>query len=389
MLFKKNDIVRLKNEYFEKIKSDLFFSENLFFIDKCSERVAFVTLRNVDFTIPLAEICPVKMDGVEDRNIYYDPMIAADVIALGETAKSHQADKDGYYIEQLKKCRDEHGKSLYDIVQSCHCVYVHELQHANPSIGRDLKINYTVAPFIEQFPSKVKLGLMATMMTYNRYAETEKKWNDYIKVYVTKEIRVSKMAAFSFPIKKPAYVLLFEGTNRYEARYAEFYINSSIGKIFLLKDLKEGKLEGNATLASLKSLQIRWVDGYKTSCVCLESLIQVINVYESSMGKEQPALTGLLGFLTQLRDAMVMEMMMPKLFKKANFSVLEKWKRDADAIMLDFYHAEDDEQRQITLIGDLIKVITADNNGIMSEMAKYRVYMLEFIRFAEQNKAEL
>lgn len=57
----------------------------------------------------------------------------------------------------------------------------------------------------------------------------QKKMDDYIKVYVTKEIRVSKMAAFSFPIKKPAYVLLFEGTNRYEARYAEFYINSSIG----------------------------------------------------------------------------------------------------------------------------------------------------------------
>lgn len=27
MLFKKNDIVRLKDEYFEKIKSDLFFQK--------------------------------------------------------------------------------------------------------------------------------------------------------------------------------------------------------------------------------------------------------------------------------------------------------------------------------------------------------------------------
>ena len=105
-------------------------------------------------------------------------------------------------------------------------------------------------------------------------------------------------------------------------------------------------------------------------------------MYENRLGKEIPALTGLLGFLSQVRDAMVMEMIMPDLFEKANFSVLKKWKQDTDAIMLDFYLAEDTPNKQIELIEKLIKAIGSNNDGIVNEMAKYRIYMLEFMRFA-------
>ena len=93
--------------------------------------------------------------------------------------------------------------------------------------------------------------------------------------------------------------------------------------------------------------------------------------------------------LSQVRDAMVMEMIMPDLFQKANFSVLKKWKQDTDAIMLDFNLAEDTPNKQIELIEKLIKAIGSNNDGIVNEMAKYRIYMLEFMRFAEQNKTDL
>ena len=134
---------------------------------------------------------------------------------------------------------------------------------------------------------------------------------------------------------------------------------------------------------------IRWEDIYKECCVYLECLTQVINVYENKLGKEIPALTGLLSFLSQVRDAMVMEMIMPDLFQKANFSVLKKWKQDTDAIMLDFYLAEDTPNKQIELLEKMIKAIGSNNDGIVNEMAKYRIYMLEFMRFAEQNKTDL
>ena len=84
-----------------------------------------------------------------------------------------------------------------------------------------------------------------------------------------------------------------------------------------------------------------------------------------------------------------MEMILPDLFKKANFSVLKKWKQDTDAIMLDFYLAKDAFDKQIELIEKLIKTIGSTNDGIINEMTKYRIYMLEFMRFAEQNEMEL
>ena len=68
---------------------------------------------------------------------------------------------------------------------------------------------------------------------------------------------------------------------------------------------------------------------------------------------------------------------------------MKKWKQDTDAIMLDFNLAEDTPNKQIELIEKLIKAIGSNNDGIVNEMAKYRIYMLEFMRFAEQNKTDL
>lgn len=389
MNFKKNDIVRLRNEYFDKIKSKLFFRQNIFFIDKFLDDGEFVLLRNVDITVPSSEICPVKIDGEEDRFIYYDPVIAADVVQSDEEVKCHHVDKDEYYLQKMKSCFDTKGNSYYDILNEEHFVYVHELQHSKPFISRDLRINYKVSPFIKPLPPKMRLETGAIVMTYRKYLDTQHEWDNCIKVYIEKEIYQSKMVATSVHTEKTAYVLLFENDNQIDAKYAEFYINSSIGKLFLLNKTTNGKLEGNVTIANLRKLIIRWEDIYKECCVYLECLTQIINVYENRLGKDISALTGLLSFLSQVRDAMVMEMIMPDLFQKANFSVLKKWKQDTDAIMLDFNLAEDTPNKQIELIEKLIKAIGSNNDGIVNEMAKYRIYMLEFMRFAEQNKTDL
>lgn len=389
MNFKKNDIVRLRNEYFDKIKSKLFFPQNIFFIDKFLDDGEFVLLRNVDITVPSSEIRPVKIDGEEDRFIYYDPMIAADVVRPDEAIKCRHVDRDEYYLQKMKTCFDSKGQSYYDILNEEHFVYVHELQHSKPFISRDLRINYKLTPFIKPLPFKMKLETGAMVMTYRKYLDTQHEWDNFIKVYIEKDICQSKMVATSICTEKTAYVLLFENDNHFDAKYAEFYINSSIGKLFLLNKTTNGKLEGNVTIANLRKLVIRWVNIYKECCVYLECLTQVIYVYEKRLGEKEPALTGLLSFLSQVRDAMVMEMIMPNLFKRANFSILKKWKQDTDAIMLDFYLAEDASDKQIELIGKLIKAIGSTNDGIANEMTKYRIYMLEFMRFAEQNKMDL
>lgn len=307
MNFKKNDIVRLRNEYFDKIKSKLFFPQNIFFIDKFLDDGKSVLLRNVDITVPSSEIRPVKIDGEEDRFIYYDPVIAADVVRSDEAIKCRHVDRDEYYLQKMKTCFDSKGRSYYDILNEEHFVYVHELQHSKPFISRDLRINYKLTPFIKPLPFKMKLETGAMVMTYRKYLDTQHEWDNCIKVYIEKEICQSKMVATSICTEKTAYVLLFENDNHFDAKYAEFYINSSIGKLFLLNKTTNGKLEGNVTIANLRKLVIRWVNIYKECCVYLECLTQVIYVYEKRLGEKEPALTGLLSFLSQVRDAMVME----------------------------------------------------------------------------------
>lgn len=144
MKFRENDIVRLTNEYFDKVKSNFYCRQNLFFFDKYLEDGESVLLRDVNEQIPVAEICPVKIDGVEDRDIYYDPVVVADVVLPNKPIPSHHVDTDEYYLQQFKKWYDESERSYYDIVQDCHFTYVHELQHKIPEIGQDLKINRRV-----------------------------------------------------------------------------------------------------------------------------------------------------------------------------------------------------------------------------------------------------
>lgn len=389
MKFNNNNIVRLQESYFEKIKGKLFFSQNIFFIDGYSDDGSSVLLRNINESVPVSDVFPVKIDGIEDRDIYYDPIIAAEIVRTDETIKSRHVDKEQYYLQQLKNSIAPNGKSYYDIIQEQGFEYVHELQNKLPEVGNELKINYKVISYIRSFPSKLKLSDIAVIMTYKSYKEKKQELDSFLKIYIEKEVSNSKMMARPFFFKEPYYVLLFKLENQLEALYTEFYINSSIGKLFLLKKMENDNIKGITTITKLRNLVIRWVDVYKESCAYLEKLIYFFDLYRERLGEKQPALLGMFGFLSQVRDAMVMEIMMPELFKKAKISILKKWKRDTNVIMLDFYLAEDNSKEQIELVSKLMTSIASRNDGIVNEMSKYRIYMLEFMQFAEQNKFEL
>lgn len=144
MEYKKNDIVRLDNRYFEEICAKLLYKENLFYIEEKSENGKFLNLRDVECQVPSSKVFPVRIDGVEDRNVFYNPMIAASIVPDGKELPSYNVDEDEYYIEHLKKCSDSDGRRYYDILQDKQLSYVHEIQHELPEIGDDLKIHYTL-----------------------------------------------------------------------------------------------------------------------------------------------------------------------------------------------------------------------------------------------------
>lgn len=87
-----------------------------------------IRLSGIKDTVSLNDITPVKIDGVQDANIYYDPIVAAHMVALDEPIPSVIVNQ-GYYMESFKNDIFEDGISLFDKVVKCRFAYVHELQH--------------------------------------------------------------------------------------------------------------------------------------------------------------------------------------------------------------------------------------------------------------------
>lgn len=87
-----------------------------------------IRLSDIKDTVSLNDITPVKIDGVQDANIYYDPIVAAFTVAPVESVPSVIVNYR-YYMESFKDDIFEDGMSLFEKVVKCRFAYVHELQH--------------------------------------------------------------------------------------------------------------------------------------------------------------------------------------------------------------------------------------------------------------------
>lgn len=88
-----------------------------------------IRLSEAEEMVGINEIAPVRIDGVQDANIYYDPIVAASFIAPSETPPVHHTDYS-YYLEHFKRNTLEgKEKTLYDLCMSQKFRYVHEIQH--------------------------------------------------------------------------------------------------------------------------------------------------------------------------------------------------------------------------------------------------------------------
>ncbi len=124
--FKAGDIVSLKNPGDYMKSSDFHgYGINLYRILSMGEKT--VELAGVDNDVPIIELLPVAIDGVEDRWIYYDPVIMASFVFPGDDTPVHKTDYS-YYMDSFEHCFFE-DKSFKELVTKAHCSYVHEVQH--------------------------------------------------------------------------------------------------------------------------------------------------------------------------------------------------------------------------------------------------------------------
>ena len=138
--FRVGDIVKVKHPAEYKRSSDFHgYGTNLYKIVSMSENAA--VLAGVSQEVPISELLPVVVDGVEDRWIYFDPMIAASIVFPGEEVPAHRTDYS-YYMKTFERCL-EGKKSYKELVEKNHLMYVHEVQHwlKKHHQGDYLKIN--------------------------------------------------------------------------------------------------------------------------------------------------------------------------------------------------------------------------------------------------------
>ena len=389
--FQPNDIVKLSKIKFERLSKELFFPQNLFIIKEVNKNEVGIALKNVNHFFSFEDILPVKIDGKEDRDIYYDPIVAASIVTEGDETPVVQRDSSEYYIVSLKKSYDENHESYYDKIHNKGIKYVHEIQHVIPSLQYDLKIHYHIREFVNKSNVLGRLGRLEKIMTAKEYIDTfiEKKTEDEKAfVYIKKDIDEKDQIASLTDKQKFDYVIICSEVEI--AKYYTFFINSAIGKLFLLPDFKANRLRGRTKISQIKRLPIYYIEEYASGCIILQTLMEFLLSYNRSIESlGDDVFPTIFNYFASLRDSMVLEMVLPKLFEKANISILKLWGDEIVRLSVKNSGNTDDEQKDgLDILCTLFEDLMTSGNELMENMNRLRLYMKDFMDFATKKMSE-
>ena len=138
--FEIGDIVKFKDN--SKVCPDYLNNiENIYRINKIDgSQITLGRQFAKEIETFIADIEGVKMDGVEDKCIYYDPIVMASFVMPGDPAPVVHKDYT-YYLDNNSTFL--HEGTMRDIVDRNNFTEVHQLQHYLREIvhSDDLKIN--------------------------------------------------------------------------------------------------------------------------------------------------------------------------------------------------------------------------------------------------------
>jgi len=123
--FSIGDFIRLKNMSKWNTGRILNQEVNAFEINEINDQN--IKIKNSNDIIPLSEVEPIPIDGESDLHIFYDPIIAANIISPGEEITVKNRDRK-YYYDKFLKCFDGF-KNFQKLAEERNCKYVHEVQH--------------------------------------------------------------------------------------------------------------------------------------------------------------------------------------------------------------------------------------------------------------------
>lgn len=388
--FQKGDIIKLKENSFKHISKDLFFPQNLFYIKEVNVDKNNVTLKETKGQFRIEDIQPVLINGKDDRDIYYDPIVAANVVMEGEEIPSFHRDPSTYYLNSLKKLYNEAKVSYYEMITSNKLRFVHEIQNLFPDLRQELKIHYHLKELINKSNILGSLGNLSFVLTKNSYdtISNESELKHLPTIYINRNIDEQNVIASFENEGKYDYIAICHDKSM-EAYY-RFYINSTIGKLFLLSDFKSNKLKGKTNISKIKKLPIYYQEEHIANCCFLQALIDFLFLYNKKTGKIGfNVLTTINRFLSSLRDSMVLEMILPKIFENSGVQILASW--DEEVKKLEINYPKDtikEEGSVLDMLTTLFNNLMASGNNLMENTNRLRLYMKDFMDFANRKMTE-
>lgn len=391
MQFQPNDIVRLSKKMFEILSRELFFPQNLFVVKDINIGENSILLNNINQKFSLEDIRPVRIDGEEDRDIYYDPIVAASLIDIGEEIPVVHRDTSEYYMEALKRSYNEYHESYYDEIHYIGAKYVHEIQNKIPLLRYDLKIHYHIMEFMNKSNVLGRLGKIEKVLTVKEYNDTFIKKtieDEETIVYLKKDIDGRTQIASLYNKQDFDYVIVCSKIEM--AKYYVFYINSAIGKQFLLPDIKNNKFRGRTKISHLKRLPIYYIEEYSSGCIVLQSLIDFLLSYSRNVDSiDNDVFSTILNYFASLRDSMVLEMVLPKLFEKADISILKPWEEEMIRLAAKNLDSSKTKVKEgLDILSTLFNDLMTSGNELMENMNRLRLYMKDFMDFATKKMSE-
>lgn len=137
------DYVRLKKSTYDTLLNKLYYTNNIFRIISLDSKN--VKIQDIDIELRIDNVEPIPIDGIADKDLYYDPIIMGSFVAPGQPIPVHNKDYS-YYMEKMKSCYDTDHKAFYDKIKQNNCQFVHEVQHIlRKGVGEDrlmLRHNY-------------------------------------------------------------------------------------------------------------------------------------------------------------------------------------------------------------------------------------------------------
>lgn len=231
----------------------------------------------------------------------------------------------------------------------------------------------------EFFGKRVKLAELATITTFATYQLLlikQPELKQSYKLFISKNISIDTITCIVAKEGKAPFVLL---ADEMTLRYISFFLNSTWGKLFLIPEDKYEKQAGITNTVLIKNTLIVFHKDMKPFCIILEELMDYLHTYLAKKYKDEDRYSATISrFFSQVRDAMVMELFMPSIFKSYQISVLAPWRKEVEKLV-----AGVKEREAITRIFDSL---VSPGNELMENMNRMRLFMKEFTNFLIKNR---